>query len=322
MKKNKNKNKNAIVMLVARVNIIYNTLSYFYENWNNKYQYPIYIHTFGKLINLELREKINKGISKNIFFIEINPKIPGFIKDSDLFYNRKYIKYVRESFSKKRLGFLHMCNFLTNINSYGKIGCLSRKLNKYDNLMFLDDDIYLKKKINFDLFDYLKTYPAVSGFSDKLSKNQTNKDVTENLWNFYRNLILKKNIKPKSKILNNSLKSKKDDVLYKLNWSHGSFELFNIRKLEKKNLSNYLKEFNNYGGAYKHRWNNGYVLDLFLRTFFNQPIYNLDLIKKGFIEPKIQGAENFIYWGYNDAYNSVLFRLLVKIKKFFKRLFS
>ena len=317
----KNKNKNAIVMLVARVNIIFNTLSYFYKNWNDKYKYPIYIHTFGKLIDSQLRKKINKEISNDIFFVEINPKIPKYIKDSDLYYNKRHIKYVRESFSKKRLGFLHMCNFLTNINSYGKTGCLSKQLDKYDNLMFFDDDIYLKKKISFDLFDYLKYYPAVTGFADKLPKNQSSKDVTENLWNFYRNLVLKKKIKPKNKILRNSLKYEKDDILYKLKWSHGSFELFNMRKLKKKNLTNYLKEFNNYGGAYRHRWNNGYVLDLFLRTFFDKPIYNLNLLKKGFIEPKIQGADNFIYWGYKDSYNSVFFRLILKIRNFFRKLF-
>jgi len=94
-----------------------------------------------------------------------------------------------------------------------------------------------------------------------------------------------------------------------------------MRKLKKKNLTNYLKEFNNYGGAYRHRWNNGYVLDLFLRTFFDKPIYNLNLLKKGFIEPKIQGADNFIYWGYKDSYNSVFFRLILKIRNFFRKLF-
>ena len=317
----KNKNKNAIVMLVARINIIHKTLSFFYKNWNNKYNYPIYIHTFGKLINSDLKNKIKSEISKNIYFIEINPKIPKFIKEDELFYNRKYLKYVKESFSKKRLGFLHMCNFLTNINSYGKTGCLSKKLKKYNNLMFVDDDIYLKKKINYDFFNYLNSYPSVSGFTDKIPKTQTSIDVTENLWNFYRNLILRKKIKPKNKLIRDSLNYSNDKILYKFYWSHGSFELFNVRLLEKNNLTGFLDEFNRYGGVYKHRWNNGYILDLFLRTYFNKPIYNLNLIKKGFVEPKIQGAENFIYWGYRDSYNSSLFRLLIIFKNLIKKVF-
>ena len=155
------KKNNAIVMLVARINIIEKTLKFFFENWNDKYQYPIFIHTFGNLISPSLKKKINNKISKNIYFIKINPQIPNNINKHELYYNRTYLKYVKETFSKKRLGFLHMCNFLTNINSYGKTGCISYKLKKYDNLMFLDDDIYFKKKIKFDLFDYLEKYQSV-----------------------------------------------------------------------------------------------------------------------------------------------------------------
>ena len=94
-----------------------------------------------------------------------------------------------------------------------------------------------------------------------------------------------------------------------------------VNLLEKYNLTDFLDEFNRYGGVYKHRWNNGYILDLFLRTYFNKPIYNLNLIKKGFVETKIEGSENFIYWGYRDAYNSLSFRLLLKIKNFIKKIF-
>ena len=140
------KKNNAIVMLVARTNIIETSLNFFFKYWNNKYQYPIYIHTFGNIISPSLKKKIYNNISKNIFFIKINPQIPNNIKETELYYNRKYLKYVRAAFPKKRLGFLHMCNFLTNINSYGKKGCISNRLKKYDNLMFVDDDIYFKKK--------------------------------------------------------------------------------------------------------------------------------------------------------------------------------
>lgn len=303
-------------MLVARVNIIQDTLRYFYKNWNSKYQYPVYIHTFGKIIDNELKKKINNNISENIFFIEINPKIPKQIKTNELYFNRQYLRYVRKYFTKKRLGFLHMCNFLTNINSYGKTGCLSKKLKKFDNLMFLDDDIYFKRRINFDFFDYLKKYPAAALSCEKLAKNQTTKDVTENLWSFYRNLMIKKKIKPKNKLLNDFIKYNNENVFYKINWTYGCLELYNIRKLEKKNLNNYITELNTYGGAYKHRWNNSYVINLFLMTFFKRPFYNLNLIKKGLIDTKIKGAENFVYWGYKDAYTSNFFKLFIKIKNF------
>ena len=314
---NDKKRNSAIVMLVARINLIETTLYYFFKNWNIKYQYPIYIHTFGDIISSSLKKRINERISKNIFFIKIYPEVPSHIKEHELYYNRTYLKYVKETFPKKRVGFLHMCNFLTNINSYGKKGCIDNKLRKYDNLMFVDDDIYFKKKIEIDLFDYLKKYPSVTAFSNKLSRTQVTKDVTENLWNFYKNLIKKKKIFPKNNHLKKSLNNQNDKVFYNLNWSCGCFSLFNMRKLEEKKFRNYIKEFNKYGGAYKHRWNNGYVIDLFLRTFFKKPFYDLDLVKKGFIETKIKGAEEFIYWGHKDAYNSFIFRLIIKLKKLF-----
>ena len=68
-------------------------MSYFYKNWNNKYQYPVYIHTFGKILDIGLKKKINNNISKNIFFIEINPKIPKQIKTNELYFNHTVNEY-------------------------------------------------------------------------------------------------------------------------------------------------------------------------------------------------------------------------------------
>ena len=50
----------AIVILVARSNIILKTLDSLYQNWNKKFNYPVYIHTFGSIINENLKKKIHK----------------------------------------------------------------------------------------------------------------------------------------------------------------------------------------------------------------------------------------------------------------------
>ena len=305
----------AIVMLVARVNIISKTLSFFYKNWNNKFRYPIYIHTFGKIIDDNLKKHINKNIDKNIYFIEINPKIPKNIDEKDLYYNRTYHDYVKRAFTKKRLGFLHMCHFLTNINSYGNIGCIGKELKKYDSLMFFDDDIYFKKKIDYDLFKYLEKYPAVTGFTSKLKRNHNAFAVTENLWDFFKSYIIKNNISPKDKNIKESLSDKDDKIINKLDWSCGSFDIYDIKKLESKNWSEYLNEINSYGGVYKFRWNNGYTINLFLRTHFDEPLYNLNFLEKGVIDTKIEGSDEFIYHGYKNYYNSKIFRFFLDLKK-------
>ena len=119
-----------IIVLVARVKILKKTLNFFYENWNQRYDYPIYLHTFGKIIPNSLIENINKNISKNIFVKEVEYGVPENINESELFYHRKYNDYVKKRFPKKRIGYLHVLRFSTNITSFGKKGCFSKEMEK------------------------------------------------------------------------------------------------------------------------------------------------------------------------------------------------
>ena len=59
------------------------------------------------------------------------------------------------------------------------------------------------------------------------------------------------------------------------------------------------------------------VINLFVRTFFKNPILNLDLINKGFFNNKIQGSNEFIYFGENDVYTSKVFKFILNLKKNF-----
>ena len=43
------KHNAGIVILLARTKILEKTLENFYKNFNFKYDYPIYLHTFGNL---------------------------------------------------------------------------------------------------------------------------------------------------------------------------------------------------------------------------------------------------------------------------------
>jgi hypothetical protein len=115
----------------------------------HQYNYPIYVHTFGKIFSDSEKIAIKKKISPYIFFFEIKPKVPDNITEKEIFYNRNYNQYVVKNFSKKRLGFLHMCYFASNITSFGKRGCLVKNLKNYDYLMRIDDDSLIKKKYNF-----------------------------------------------------------------------------------------------------------------------------------------------------------------------------
>ena len=149
------KHNAAIYLLSSRVKLLEDCLFFLYKNWNKKYNYPVYVHHFDNIYSEKFKEKIKNRISENIFFSQIDYEIPSHIEENELFYNRKYLKYVRNSFSKKRTGYLHMEHFVINITSFGAKGSLVSDLNKYDKLMRIDDDSYFKSEIDFDLFDVL-----------------------------------------------------------------------------------------------------------------------------------------------------------------------
>ena len=322
------KNNAAITILVARANIIKKMLYYLYENWNKDYDYPVYIHTFGKIINDKLKNEILSEINNKIKFIEIYPEIPSHISEKDLFYNRTYNRYVREAFSKKRLGYLHMCYYASNLGSFGKKGCMSKDLEKYDYIMKIDDDVWIKSKIEYDLFDILEKYPMATGFTVN-KDNQTMRDVRENLWLFYKNYFKKKKIKPIDENLSDALVKDNENVLFNLPWSCGCLELYNIKEIMTKPWIEYLLEANEYGGNYKYRWGDMEIINLFLRSFFKKPICDLDLINKKIIDSKFPDTGPFYYHGYSNAQDSnilwkfyklrlFLFKYINKKKKFFK----
>ena len=39
----------AVYLLSGRVNLLEKCLSNFFKNWNNKYQYPVFVHYFGNI---------------------------------------------------------------------------------------------------------------------------------------------------------------------------------------------------------------------------------------------------------------------------------
>ena len=98
-----------------------------------------------------------------------------------------------------------MEHFVTNITSFGKIGCISNHLKKYDYLMRIDDDSNFCAKINFDLFD-MKNNVFATGYTwNNFSWRQ---ELTrEKLWEFYKNYLNIYNIQPKTKFYQEAVKN-------------------------------------------------------------------------------------------------------------------
>ncbi len=277
----KKKLKAAIIILVSRSKILKITLDLFYKNWNNNYNYPVYIHTFGKVFT-DKEKFFFKKKYKNIFFEEIKKKIPNHIPKRSLFHYRFYNNYAYKSFSPRRIDFLHMCNFASNISSYGKVGCLSAKLKKYDFIMRIDDDSWFKKKINYDFFQKLKFFPMATGRLT-ITKGKYISLTREKLYNFIKSYVNKYKIKVINKKLRFILNSADEHKLNLLPYSLGNLDLYNIRILKKKKFQRYIKEVNKFGGIYKYRWADYDLINLFTYLYFENPIYDFKL-KKNFYE--------------------------------------
>ena len=106
----------------------------------NKYanpgKFPIFIHYFDNIYNSKIRRLLTKAIAgKNISFINVPYESPSNISESEMFFNRTEFEYVRNSFPKSRKGYLHMCNFISNIFKYS-----NTKIHEFDYLRFYDDE--------------------------------------------------------------------------------------------------------------------------------------------------------------------------------------
>ena len=298
----------AIIILVARKKIFYRTLNLFYTNWNNFNKYPVHIHTFGRIFNdkeiLQLQKKYT-----NIFFHSIKTKIPTNLKFKDLFFYRFYNNVAFKSFNPLRLNYLHMCNFASNISSFGKTGCLNKELEKYDYLMRIDDDSWLKKKINKDLFIALEKHPMASGRLT-ITKNSKIHLTRERLFFFIKNYVNKNKIKVKNNQLKKILNQKDEKKLSNLQFSLGNFDLYNMSEFKSKRFKSFINAVNKSRGIYKYRWADYDLLNLYLYMFYKKPLYDLKFSEKLYSD-KYPGSKKIFYLSILTIFQNNFFKIIL-----------
>lgn len=264
----------AVLIPSGRPKLLKKTLKLFYKHWNNKFKYPIYIHTLGEVYsNIEKKYFLKKY--DNLYFEIVNPKVPDHIKKKDLFYNRFYNTYVYDSFNIQRLGYLHSIYLGSNISSFGKVGCLSKKLAKYDYILRIDDDAWFRKKINFDMFKKVKNYPMATGklTIDKRKKLQYTR---EKMFSFLKDYIKKNNIKVANKKLKKIFDSNDEKKLVLLPYSLGNFDLYNMKYFKSKNFKKFIRSINKFGGQYKYRWADYDITNLYVYIFSKKAIMDFN----------------------------------------------
>lgn len=310
----------AIIILVARKKIFYKCFRLFYKNWNNSFKYPVHIHTFGNIFKKkEISNLQNKY--KNIYFHSIITKIPNNIRFEDLFFYRFYNNFAFKSFNPLRLNYLHMCNFTSNISSFGKVGCIDKSLEKYDYLMRIDDESWFKKKIRRDLFLVLtKKFLMASG---RLSfvKNSKIHLTREKLFSFIKHYVKRNKINVKNKQLKKILLQDNEKKFSDLEYSLGNFDLYNMKEFKSNRFKKFIKAVNNYGGIYKYRWADYDLLNIYLYMFYQKPLYNFKFSEKVYLSSHPESYKIYNYKSLLVLPKKYTLKILIFfIKKFFTKL--
>lgn len=296
--KNLNKKKAVIWIMGARP-CLKLALELLYKNFNNKYNYPVLVTTFGRQYSRNFIEKIHQEISPNIKFIEL-PKLkkPSHIKEEDMFYNRKEIEYVRDSFPKSRIGFLHTNQFVTGlVTEYPEI-------MKYDYVLKMDDDHFFIKELNFDLFKFMEDNKKLFGvFSLEKNDSPRQRDCQIGLRDLLKKYIKDNNIQPQSEFLDK-----------KGNWDSRISQdptIWNMSVFKNKNWEEWWSYVNQSGGIYKYRWGDLEIHALYMRMFYpDSAWHDFDFYNKKMID---HGGHGVVH------YNMILRKLQLLKRIIFKK---
>lgn len=274
---------NACISIISsRKNCIGPCTKSIWENFNHKYNYPVYVYYFDDIYDSEeFRNNILEDCPQNVIFSSIPYETPSFLKEKDMFYNRKYLWYVRNSFTSARKGYLHMCHFMSNYYGYP-----NTDFEKYDYVMSVDDESQFIKPMPYNPFEVISKRPEDMGalkIVDQTKKrpHQGNFDTRENLWKFIQGYIRHYNITPKSDFIKNLLEDKESDKNFHLYPIADSY-VVKLNMFEGEDWKRWINAVNHSGGIYKYRWGDNDINSLFYLIHYDHPIYDFKTVDEGY----------------------------------------
>lgn len=270
-----------IVYISSRGRCIGPSIKSLWDNFNHKYDYPVYVHYFDDIYNHEgFQSAIREATSSNVHFISVPYETPSFLLEAELFYNRKDIWYAANSFPIHRKGYLHMCNFTSNMYGYE-----NTELHKYDYIMTHDDESGYTKQLPYNPFEVMEGREESMGayIVGKRLKNgmphQGHFDTRIGLWYFTKNFLTKNNITPKSKQLQDLMTDENAEINFHfLDWC----DTYVIKRdmFENDLWKKWISAVNEDGGIYKYRWGDNEIISLFAHIYSGD-IYNLKTVEEG-----------------------------------------
>ena len=249
------------------------------RNHLNLKDLKIYAYSFRDSFSPKIKKQLESQI--NNFELKYIPKIiPNHISEKDLYSNKKNIDYVRKSFPKSRVNYLHMCHFMSDPS-------LIQDVLKYYLKIQFDDDSWFHKYPNISLDNILndKKKEIFTGntFSYPYEKA---KKTTEQLFETVKNFCTKYDITPKNKLLRTAIKKNNEKLFYELKYASGNFNIYKTNFFTNKSWYKYILHMKEAGGMFKHRWGDHEVIGIYGYLFYKDPIEDLNLIEKGIFEHK------------------------------------
>ena len=277
------KKLNACISVISsRTRCLKLCLKSLWEKYNHKYDYPVYVYYFDDIYDSEdIREDIRSTCDQNVTFKSIPYKTPEFLKEEELFYNRKDNWYARTRFPISRKGYLHMCHFMSNFYGYP-----NTDFEKYDYAMSIDDESAFVEEMPYDPFEIMANRPEPMGalkVYDQTKKvpHQGNFDTRVHLWDVVKKFMEHYNIKPASKFMQDLLEDDEADKNFHYYPCADSY-VIKLDMFKTEEWNRWINAVNSFGGIYKYRWGDNDVISMFHLIFFNHDIYDLKTVEDGY----------------------------------------
>jgi hypothetical protein len=272
-----------INILSSRTQCLPQCLKSLWENWNHRYDYPVYVHYFDDIYDSErYREIIWNTISPNIHFRSVPYQTPVFLKEEELFYNRKNIGYVRNSFPISRKGYLHMAHYFNNLYGYP-----NTEFKKYDYMMSIDDESLFLKEVPYNFFEIMSNKTKMAGaikvtYPHLKPPKQGNYDTRVGMWKHVSDYIKKYNIEPQSDFILNLLNDPDAERKFHQQFIFADSYVFKTELFRTPVWKQWNKALNESGGIYKYRWGDHELNSLFFSIHHGYVVHDFKTVDEGY----------------------------------------
>tara|TARA_Y100001978_G_C23634431_1_gene405089 strand:+ start:124 stop:1044 length:921 start_codon:yes stop_codon:yes gene_type:complete len=262
---------------------------------------PFYSFSFKDSYNERTRIFLEQDI-ENLKINFIKKTIPDFIKEKDLFYNKTHIEYVRKSFPKERLNYLHMVDFVSDPSTIPFI-------NNYDLAVQFDDDSWFKSKYHFEYESFYENSNKMILTSHTYINDTAKRRETK--INFFQELLKYCKINkiiPKNKLLAQAIEKEDENLFNQLPWTSCNFNVYKTSMFNNQKWKDWITFIKSSGGIFTYRWGDQEIIGAYAYLFYEDPVIDLDLFPNIYTD-KIDYQDIIIFK------RNIIIKILSKLKR-------